>query len=71
MILKGDSQVVAGIVIFFTGAFVGNSLAREALPAWSLEFVSAFATLAAAYLGARFAFEFNEKRQLEHIREQS
>lgn len=63
--MKGDTEVLLLIGFFLTGVLLGNFIALDKAPGWMPDMTSGAVTLLAAYLGARFAFQFNEHREIK------
>lgn len=63
--MRGDAEVGAMVGFFFIGVALGNTVALEKPPEWISDLFVGAVTLVAAYLGARYAFIFNENQQRE------
>lgn len=61
--MKGDHELLALITFFFFGCMVGSMLSADKVPEWVVSLLGAFATLAATFLGAFFAFRFQSLRE--------
>lgn len=62
--MKGDTEVILFVAFFFTGVALGSILADASMEPYLNSVVSALATLAAAFFGAKYAFDLQEKKQL-------
>ncbi|MEQ1815373.1 MAG: hypothetical protein ABL861_02675 [Nitrosomonas sp.] len=67
--MKGDHQVILAIIIFFSGVAFGNLVTTNVIT--FSYFIPAFATLIAAFVGARYAFELSSLKEERNIRERN
>ena len=65
--MKGDHQVVAAIVIFILGAFVGVLAEGKLISTVFEDYVPALVTLLAAFLGASYAFRLQSDKEKRDI----
>lgn len=70
--MKGDTEVLSFIAFFFAGSALGAALENATMEPYVTIILSALATLAAAFFGARYAFALQEGRQaretvLKHV----
>jgi len=63
--MKGDQEVVAGVLLFVGGATFGAVVNGNDVSGFLSAFVPALATLVAAYVGASYAFRLQAKREKE------
>ncbi len=67
--MKGDTQVIAGVTIFFLGVLLGSYVDGQAPSLSVADFMPALVTLFAAYTGVRYAFDLqNKEKNQEDIR---
>lgn len=61
--MKNDNVVVGLVIFFIAGFYLGPLLENSDLGLKVSDFAGAIATLIAAYFGARFAFDLNERKK--------
>ena len=66
-LMKGDHQVVAAIVIFIVGAFIGGLTEGKLVSTAFEDYVPALATLLAAFIGASYAFKLQSDKEKRDI----
>lgn len=64
--MKGDTEVVLMILLFFTGAVFASYAKEISLLPFLNTFIMSLTTLLAAYFGAKFAFDFQINKEEQY-----
>jgi hypothetical protein len=62
--VKGDTEVLLLIAFFFAGTALGVALSGGQMEIYLQTLLSSLATVAAAFFGAKYAFQLQERRQV-------